>query len=298
MKHIQFEESTVMNELARIASEKGIVKVAQDPMDFMSQPSKPTSPNINRLLKGDATVTFNEVWPEVYPYLNYVYKFESKGNMLDFNTKVAPVISKLEQLIINHFRASQDMTGAKKYLSDLAKMQTPQKGNASAPMASNNDDSFNATANEYQSKHTKKKADKNGTNDLYNVTKETGEDLVEKAHPGGGTKTELTHSKTDENLVETIVEQQQRDIEVANKVPKGTYATLKSLHNALSKMGHSEKLNELDAIINIIATPQDILNEELSTLSDKLDQKGYHKVANKVDRILHFVNTTNPKKKL
>ena len=298
MKHIQFEESTGMNELARIASEKGIVKVAQDPMDFMSQPSKPTSPNINRLLKGDATVTFNEVWPEVYPYLNYVYKFESKGNMLDFNTKVAPVISKLEQLIINHFRASQDMTGAKKYLSDLAKMQTPQKGNASAPMASNNDDSFNATANEYQSKHTKKKADKNGTNDLYNVTKETGEDLVEKAHPGGGTKTELTHSKTDENLVETIVEQQQRDIEVANKVPKGTYATLKSLHNALSKMGHSEKLNELDAIINIIATPQDILNEELSTLSDKLDQKGYHKVANKVDRILHFVNTTKPKKKL
>lgn len=84
---------------------------------------------------------------------------------------------------------------------------------------------------------------------LYDVSGETGEQLVEKAHPGGGTKTELTHSKTDENLVETIVEQQEKDVEVAKSVPKGTYAALVNLADRLDKMGYYKAANKVDSIL-------------------------------------------------
>lgn len=83
----------------------------------------------------------------------------------------------------------------------------------------------------------------------YDVTGETGEQLVEKAHPGGGTKTELTHSKTDENLVETIVEQQKRDIDVVNKMPKGTYAALVGLADRLDKLGLYTEASEVDNML-------------------------------------------------
>lgn len=83
---------------------------------------------------------------------------------------------------------------------------------------------------------------------LYDVSGETGEDLVNSAHPGK-MRTELTHSKTDENLVETIVEQQERDIEVATKVPKGVYAALTDLADRLDKLGYAKVADEVDALI-------------------------------------------------
>lgn len=84
---------------------------------------------------------------------------------------------------------------------------------------------------------------------LYDITDETGEQLVEKAHPGGGTRTELTHSKTDENLVETIVEQQEKDIEVATKVPKGVHTALLNLADKLDKLGFPDAADSVDSII-------------------------------------------------
>lgn len=84
---------------------------------------------------------------------------------------------------------------------------------------------------------------------LYDVSGETGEQLVDKAHPGGGTRTELTHSKTDENLVETIVEQQKRDVEVALSMPKGTYAALLNLADHLDKLGYVKAADRVDALL-------------------------------------------------
>lgn len=87
---------------------------------------------------------------------------------------------------------------------------------------------------------------------VYDVTGETGEQIVERAHPGGGTKTEVS-SKTTENLIETIVEQQDRDVSVVKKMPKGTYAVLKKLYDDLSKMGHQDKLSDLADMIKSAA---------------------------------------------
>lgn len=74
--------------------------------------------------------------------------------------------------------------------------------------------------------------------------------MIDEAHPGGGTKTELTHSKTDENLVETVVEQQKKDLEVATSVPKGTYATLAQLADALDARGYADAADKVDAILH------------------------------------------------
>jgi hypothetical protein len=120
----------------------------------------------------------------------------------------------------------------------------------------------------------------------YDVTGETGEQLVEKAHPGGGTKTELTHSKTDENLVETIVEQQKADIEVARSVPKGTYAELMNLYGILTKMGYKKHLSGLRTVIKSIATPDEVIDYTLNVLADKLDLMGFEKSADLVDGLL------------
>ncbi|HEC63743.1 MAG TPA: hypothetical protein ENI23_00450 [bacterium] len=120
----------------------------------------------------------------------------------------------------------------------------------------------------------------------YDVTGETGEQLIESAHPGGGTRTELTHSKTEENLIETIVEQQKRDIEVARSIPKGTYAALISLYDVLNKMGHKEYLGGLVKTIKRIATYEDIMINTLLTLADGLDRRGLKNATNHVDKML------------
>lgn len=83
---------------------------------------------------------------------------------------------------------------------------------------------------------------------FYDVTGETGEQLVDSAHPGN-MRTELTHSKTDENLVETIVEQQKADLEVAHKVPKGVYAALTDLADKLDKLGYRKEADVVDDLI-------------------------------------------------
>lgn len=92
----------------------------------------------------------------------------------------------------------------------------------------------------------KEAADK--SDKFYDVIDETGEDLINSAHPGN-TKTELSHSKTDENLVETVVEQQKKDIEVAKKIPKGVFAALSSLADKLDSIGYVKAANEVDKII-------------------------------------------------
>ena len=122
-------------------------------------------------------------------------------------------------------------------------------------------------------------------NPAYDVSGETGKDLVDSAHPGN-MKTEVTHSKTEENLVETIVERQEKDIEVARKAPKGTYAKLVMLYNDLHKAGHSDKLSELGEAIKALATPEDVLNHMLVALANELDVRGFQKAADRVDEIL------------
>ena len=127
---------------------------------------------------------------------------------------------------------------------------------------------------------------KEASNKIYDIFGETGNDIINDAHPNGGTKTELTHSKTNENLIETIIEQQERDIDVAKSIPNGTYATLVDLYNQLYKLGYKNKLTKLLNTIKAIATPDDIETHRLITLANKLDREGKKEAADKIDELL------------
>ncbi len=65
---------------------------------------------------------------------------------------------------------------------------------------------------------------KEAVDKLYDVTGETGEQLVGKAHPGGGPV--LFKAEEDGGKVETIVEEQKKSIEKATKQPTGKVAEL------------------------------------------------------------------------
>lgn len=62
---------------------------------------------------------------------------------------------------------------------------------------------------------------------LYHVHSEKGEDLVNAAHPGGGTETQLDVKPGDKlALVETIVEQHKVIEDIARGMPTGKIASL------------------------------------------------------------------------
>ena len=88
----------------------------------------------------------------------------------------------------------------------------------------------------------------------YGVTKETGEDLINDAH---GKSPTMADAMGKGGLVENIIEQQEKDIEVATRMPKGT---LPGVHAAVVS--------------------------ELVRLADKLDGMGKHKEAMRVDETI------------
>lgn len=208
MRNISFDESSVMNEFAKIANEKGLMKVAQQPQQQGQQ--NPLTPVMQRL---------NQYWGQ-------------QAQQLDYNTAVKRFNAALQQAMQNLRRQYGDHPELKRFEQEARKIPERQKAQAL--------DKFD---------HGLAKSAKEPSSKNYDVTGETGEELVEEAHPGGGTRTELTHSKTDENLVETIVEEQQKDIEVAKSVPKGTYAALLNLADRLDKMGHVKAADRVDSIL-------------------------------------------------
>jgi len=93
----------------------------------------------------------------------------------------------------------------------------------------------------------------------YNVTKETGEDLVGKAHPKDAKPAE---SMGDGALVENIVQQQDKDIEIATCMPTGALTgkhaslveILVSLANDLEGEGKAEAAARVDLTIERLAS--------------------------------------------
>lgn len=92
----------------------------------------------------------------------------------------------------------------------------------------------------------------------YGVTKETGEDLVGEAHPKDAKPAE---AMGDGGLVENIVQQQEKDIEVATRMPTGALVgkhaelvkTLVSLANELEGDGKAEIAARIDQTIERIS---------------------------------------------
>jgi hypothetical protein len=91
----------------------------------------------------------------------------------------------------------------------------------------------------------------------YSITKETGEELVGEAHPDDAT---LAESMGEGGLVENIVQQQEKDIEVATRMPSGAlfgkHAELVNgliaLANSLEDEGKTEAAVRVDHAIGRI----------------------------------------------
>jgi hypothetical protein len=93
---------------------------------------------------------------------------------------------------------------------------------------------------------------------LYDVTGETGEQLVEQAHPGGGPT--IAPSKEEGGKVETIVEEQKKNIDKATKKPTGKYAELVNnliaTANSLEGEGRVEEAEIVDQTLrDLLETP-------------------------------------------
>jgi len=344
MKHIDFEQSTVMNEFARIASEQGLIKIAQDvpqPRGEITQPTPGQSvspPEIERLPAGygdvplspkDKPATGADVVKALsttrfarHPGFKLLSTVLSGGkapaNQRTAQQLITAAALAMPELAMNHpeqvnsyldamkksletylkqsFGNRVDTEQALQFLSTYNKAEDGESADdgheviaaKKLPCGCKPGGCMNNDKCECSKKCACKKSKKKEAADskLYDVSGETGEQLVDKAHPGGGTKTELTHSKTDENLVETIVEQQEADVDVATSVPKGTYAELKGLYNVLSKMGYAEHLDGLRELLTITGSPEEILSDTLVTLADRLDRLGYSKYADQVDSLL------------
>lgn len=283
MRHISFDESSVLREFARIAEEKGLIKTAQDvPQargDITDAPppgesagiteietgykdesgqryapragDKPASaasvlaqgqagPALTLAAKGAAGAKLTKnPGKAAQTTLNELYAFAKTYKGRDgLDPLVGAVSEYLVTLGVPSKMVQAEMGKVAKYFDQMG-------GGRSDSLAPPADDGMTASAS------------KDDASSLYDVSKETGEQLVEKAHPGGGTRTELTHSKTDENLVETIVEQQAKDVEVANSVPKGVHATLTNLADKLDKMGYISAADKVDKIISTAGPADD-----------------------------------------
>jgi hypothetical protein len=299
MKHIGFDDSLVLREFARLAGEQGFVKEAQPPQPRgeVTQPPTPQplpAPEIKTVRNTPGAFTAQTIDEQMskFPVLKALYvsgklsdgsKFLSEVSSPEFkrfyvgwkNLKDAQSVASLKKFQAKLVQALRQIRAQLKGLSAEHKRAYGPKVQQALQLlrqASDQNDTIKTAKDDAQK--------------YYDVTGETGEQLVEKAHPGGGTKTELTHSKTDENLVETIVEQQKKDIEVAHSVPKGTYAGLVNLYNTLTKMGYKEHLGELKSIIKSIATTEDVVEHVLVSLADQLDSMGYKKSADRIDGML------------
>lgn len=285
MKNIDFDESLVLREYARIAGEKGIIKEAEDGARVPKGPV-PTAPTAKD------TRTIPPTQPQTaedhlnilfrgYPNVGVVYSGKNPKNYQAFIEEISmpdffqalnalwttskqpehkqtlqPLVKTLKQRLLQYI--SQLSAAIKKQRNQYKRQgyatldhdkKLKNLNNAYKGLSARKASAEPALSKRAESEGVLKMA-KDDKGKVYDVTGETGEQLVEKAHPGGGTKTELTHSKTDENLVETIVEQQERDVEVARSKPKGTYAMLADLHDELHKMGYED---HLEPLINAMA---------------------------------------------
>lgn len=101
--------------------------------------------------------------------------------------------------------------------------------------------------------------DKNPCKD-YDITKETGEDLVGKAHKKPAN---MVDAMGKGGLVENVVEQQEKDIEIATKMPNGSLVqvhaaliqSLVKIANNLDVQGKYKEAMKIDGIIARIASP-------------------------------------------
>lgn len=121
--------------------------------------------------------------------------------------------------------------------------------------------------------------------DLYDVTKETGEDLVDAAHPEGSKKI-IEKSTKDLGVVETIVDQKKKIEEAVKSEPTGKLAL--NLAAAIVKSANnSAEFKKLNALKNKVDFYK---NNLLNYLDPKLNESEKHYAFNWVYKMSAYLN--------
>jgi len=237
MRHnYNFDDSEVMREFANIAANKGLVKQASD-----EELLKEAGPAANEMRQ-----TINQLMRSKNPFMDATQamnKFHAKYYGKIPNQRLGLFLGRIRDAVVAHWTKAyannpEVQAAAQKFHTEVTNAWVTPLTHAKLP-------ELDLTKQQSAEMENMKTAEEK----LYDVSGETGEQLVDKAHPGGGTRTELTHSKTDENLVETIVEQQKKDVEVALSMPKGTYAALLNLADRLDKLGYVKAADRVDSLL-------------------------------------------------
>jgi len=301
MRNIKFDESTVMREFARIAHEKQFIKTAETTPIVppavpagspITQPVKMT-PEAQKMKEQAEKQTRDKAL--VDKFKDFVVKSpqgsaqSTDDNASDLPVEVpqAPWVTALEQTNVLDLPSKADL---KLWLGPGGGQALPRIKTILDKVKSRDANLYKVLEPKIQEAQKKtsavEKPELVAEADCYDVTGETGKDLIDSAHPGK-MHTEITHRKDDDgNLVETVVEQQETDVEVAHSAPKGTYAALMSLYEKLNKLGHKDVLPELEEAIKLVATPEEVVKYQLLSLANKLDEKGFLDVADKVDQLI------------
>ena len=102
---------------------------------------------------------------------------------------------------------------------------------------------------------------------LYDVTGETGEQLINEAHPGGGPV--MAPAKDEGGKVETLLEEHKKMVDKATKKPTGKYAELVmnliATANSLEDEGRSEEAKLVDDTIRDLLQTDPFVNRSLAS---------------------------------
>lgn len=115
---------------------------------------------------------------------------------------------------------------------------------------------------------------------LYETSKETGEDLIDFAHPKGSHKLEGVDGT--EAVFETILDQHLKSVKMIEKMPTGKLASHKDILGAVKKAlaqgaSTADLANEALGVINEVAR---LVNEELTVSVDNFTKKAAQLASN------------------
>lgn len=261
MRNISFDESTVLSEFAQIMKDQDLVKEAagETRMPISGVGTSIPAPEIqtsNVMPAPDLGEKKEVALPNEKPEIPSVKPVAMVDQRIVPALKTQ-ILSGLKAISVDPNQINREMLKVNQLLEKYIAQKMIDKGSADSILKD-----FEQKAQQFvkpasiQDETVKQAAGEK----LYDISGETGEDLVDQAHPGGGTETEVTNSKTKENLVETIIEQQERDIAVVNKMPKGTYAavvqTLVSLADKLDAQGLRKEADAIDKILELYKPAQ------------------------------------------
>lgn len=304
MRHISFEESSVLTEFARIAQEKGLVKTAA---------ANPLLTEMNRLNNywaqlmkntgGDVTKSKAEFNKELVRTVNQLKATYKDPKSLAFIQQFEQNAKKIAEPEVASVQSAEDDGCCKKCSGGEC------DGKCECHMGEEYLKRYDATGEElgryedtkklpdgsaerdYKLEHrnflkdlsdSRKKASK--VDKLYDVSGETGEKLVDTAHPEGSPKVDIKNTK---EVVETITDQQKEDLKVVEKNPTGKYAELTELYVSLKKAGATVKqLQTVKDHIDKVAHLDTVINHVLVVLADELDSMGLSKYADMVDGLI------------